>query len=73
MDQVVDTRCVSLDELIHSSDTQCCSLGVDITDVRFEMGVEHHTTVVELVGLHKLNFIPGNLESLQNESTSCVT
>jgi hypothetical protein len=37
-------------------DTQCCRICEDITDFRFELGVERRTTVVELVGLSKLNY-----------------
>jgi hypothetical protein len=28
---------------------QCCSLGEDVADFRFELGVEHRATVTELV------------------------
>ena len=34
-------------------DTQCCSLGEDVTDLPFDLGIERHTTIVELVGFRK--------------------
>jgi hypothetical protein len=36
-------------------DTQCRSLGEVVADFRFELGVEYRATVVELVGLRKMN------------------
>ena len=33
----------------------CRILREDVVDLRFEVGVERHVTVVELVGMHKLN------------------
>jgi hypothetical protein len=39
-----------------SIDTQCCSLGEDVADFRFELAVERRATALELVGLRNLNF-----------------
>ena len=38
----------------HIIDTECYNLGEDVSTCRYELGVEHRPTVVELVGLHKI-------------------
>ena len=35
--------------------TQCCRLREDVADLGLELGVESGATVVELIGLPKLN------------------
>ena len=42
------------DEDVKNLHTECYNLGEDVSTCRFELGVEHRPTVVEVVGLHKI-------------------